>query len=88
LPTGKEFAIHDVEALELNILPSYFRHRNINSFIRQLNMYGFHKSRKEPSKNIFGHKNFLRGREDLLPMVRRKVKFEEKNEENYHREES
>ena len=45
-------------------------------------MYGFHKSRKDPSKNIFSHENFQRGREDLLPLVKRKIKNEEKNEEN------
>jgi len=37
-------------------------------------MYGFHKSRKEPTKNIFSHPNFLKGRPDLLLNVRRKLK--------------
>jgi hypothetical protein len=43
-------------------------------------MYGFHKSRKDPTKNIFANPYFMKGREELLPMVRRKVKNEEKNE--------
>ena len=44
-------------------------------------MYGFHKSRKEPTKNIFSHPNFLKGKPELLINVRRKLK-EDKNDEN------
>lgn len=44
-------------------------------------MYGFHKSRKEPTKNIFSHPNFLKGKPELLVNVRRKLK-EEKSDEN------
>jgi len=40
----------------------------------QLNMYGFHKSRKEPTKNIFSHPNFVKGKPELLINVRRKLK--------------
>jgi hypothetical protein len=39
-------------------------------------MYGFHKSRREPTKLIFSHPCFLQGRDDLLAMVRRKLKNE------------
>lgn len=46
----------------------------MNSFVRQLNMYGFHKSRKDNSKCIFSHENFLKGREDLLIVIKRKIK--------------
>lgn len=45
------------------VLPRYFRHNKINSFIRQLNMYGFHKSRADHSKSVFSHPLFLRDRE-------------------------
>lgn len=41
-------------------------------------MYGFHKSRKDPSKNIFSHPFFLRSQPHLLPLVRRKIKNEER----------
>jgi hypothetical protein len=42
----------------------------------QLNMYGFHKSRKDPSQLVFSHPAFLQNRPDLLLQVRRKVKKE------------
>ena len=57
------------------MLPKYFRHRKINSFIRQLNMYGFHKSRKDNAKSIFSHTKFMKDREDLLNTIKRKIKF-------------
>ncbi len=44
-------------------------------------MYGFHKSRKEPTKNIFSHPNFVMGKPELLINVRRKLK-EDKSDEN------
>jgi hypothetical protein len=44
-------------------------------------MYGFHKSRKDPSKNIFSHPFFLRSQPHLLPLVRRKIKNEERVDE-------
>lgn len=74
MTNGREFAIKEIDDFQDHILPKYFRHRNINSFIRQLNMYGFHKSRKDPSKNIFSHPFFQRGHADLLHLVRRKIK--------------
>ena len=78
---GREFAIKEIDEFQEHILPKFFRHRNINSFIRQLNMYGFHKSRKDPSKNIFSHPFFLRSQPHLLPLVRRKIKNEERADE-------
>lgn len=81
MANGREFAIKEIDEFQDHILPKFFRHRNINSFIRQLNMYGFHKSRKDPSKNIFSHPFFLRGQPQLLHLVKRKIKIEETREE-------
>lgn len=51
----------------------------MNSFVRQLNMYGFHKSRKDNSKCIFSHPSFVKDGEDLLIKIQRKVKDSEIN---------
>ena len=38
-PSGEAFLIRDVNGLQDIVLPRYFKHNNLNSFIRQLNMY-------------------------------------------------
>lgn len=76
-PSGAEFIIKDINKFQQVVLPKYFRHNKINSFIRQLNMYGFHKSRKEHSKSVFSHPLFQKNREDLLCEIKRKIKLNE-----------
>jgi hypothetical protein len=43
---GIAFKIHNVALFQSSVLPKYFKHSNFSSFVRQLNMYDFHK-RKE-----------------------------------------
>jgi heat shock transcription factor 1 len=85
MANGREFAIREIDEFQDHILPKFFRHRNINSFIRQLNMYGFHKSRKDPTKNIFSHPYFLRAQPHLLPQVKRKIKADDPREDDQPR---
>ncbi|KAF1813272.1 hypothetical protein P152DRAFT_311795 [Eremomyces bilateralis CBS 781.70] len=40
---GKAFVITDDEAFAKDVIPRMFKHNNYPSFVRQLNMYGFHK---------------------------------------------
>jgi hypothetical protein len=61
--SGREFVIKDVNKFQQIVLPRFFRHSKMNSFIRQLNMYGFHKSRNELTKSIFSHPLFQRDRQ-------------------------
>lgn len=35
----------------------------MNSFVRQLNMYGFHKTKHNNFKSTFKHPNFQKGKE-------------------------
>jgi hypothetical protein len=39
-------------------------------------MYNFHKSRKDPAKNIFSHPNFIKDKEEFLPLIKRKIKID------------
>lgn len=53
----------------------FFKYSNYNSFVRQLNLYGFKKlSKRIKFDNIqeYKHKYFIRDREDLLEQVKRK----------------
>ena len=47
---GSYIIIANVQLLEKKILPIYFNHQNYSSFVRQLNMYNFHKIRTDPDK--------------------------------------
>ena len=43
---GSCFIVKNKELFENEILPKYFKHKKFSSFVRQLNMYDFHKIRK------------------------------------------
>jgi hypothetical protein len=72
-PDGSSFIIKKVNEFSEVVLPKYFKHSNIQSYIRQLNMYGFSKTRHDSNHHEFTHKLFQRGRRDLLPLIRRKT---------------
>ncbi|XP_055476864.1 heat shock factor protein 4 isoform X3 [Psammomys obesus] len=81
-PSGTSFLVSDQSRFAKEVLPQYFKHSNMASFVRQLNMYGFRKVvsieqggllRPERDHVEFHHPSFVRGREQLLERVRRKV---------------
>ncbi|XP_077335457.1 heat shock factor protein 3-like [Lithobates pipiens] len=87
---GQNFCILDDQRFSKEILPKYFKHNNLSSFIRQLNMYGFRKVmslesglvRSECGSAIeFQHPSFKKGRAELLEHIKRKISSSVKSEE-------
>ncbi|KAI9310623.1 HSF-type DNA-binding-domain-containing protein [Dichotomocladium elegans] len=80
-PAGTSFLICNVKKFAQKVLPEYFKHGNFSSFVRLLNMYGFHKINKSPrgqrgNENEiweFSHPQFQQNRPDLLKEIRRKA---------------
>lgn len=76
---GTSFEVLHREFFEKEVLPKYFKHSNFSSFVRQLNMYGWHKvqdvttTTPNSSNNEeiwqFKSPNFIQGREDLLDNI-------------------
>ena len=71
---GKYFIISNLHDFTEMILPKYYKHNNYSSFIRQLNMYDFHKKKSGQNEHVFHHQNFIRNRKDLLKLIKRKSK--------------
>ncbi|KAJ3300340.1 hypothetical protein HK104_001758 [Borealophlyctis nickersoniae] len=75
--TGTYFIVNNVTEFSKLVLPQYFKHNNFASFVRQLNMYGFHKVNDlfhSGSSDVweFKHNDFRRGEVDLLHSIKRK----------------
>ncbi|CAL8299537.1 unnamed protein product [Lota lota] len=80
--SGSSFHVLDHARFSKDVLPKFFKHNNMASFIRQLNMYGFRKVvhmeqggllKPEKEDTEFQHPFFIRGQEHLLDNIKRKV---------------
>ncbi|XP_032507585.1 heat shock factor protein 2 isoform X3 [Phocoena sinus] len=92
---GQSFLVLDEQRFAKEILPKYFKHNNMASFVRQLNMYGFRKvvhidsgivKQERDGPVEFQHPYFKQGQDDLLENIKRKVSSA-KPEENKIRQE-
>ncbi|KAL7680915.1 putative Heat shock factor (HSF)-type, DNA-binding, Heat shock transcription factor family [Plasmopara halstedii] len=70
---GDTIIVSQLETFVAMVLPRFFKHRNFPSFVRQLNLYGFHKTVLDSKRLEFQHPYFKRGRPDLLHQIKRKV---------------
>ncbi len=61
MDNGKAFVVKNLPDFIEKVLPFYFKHNNFASFVRQLNMYDFHKTRNSNNENTFYHKMFNKG---------------------------
>lgn len=71
--SGDTIIVSQLEAFVALVLPRFFKHRNFPSFVRQLNLYGFHKTVLDSKRLEFQHPYFKRDRPDLLHYIKRKV---------------
>ena len=84
--SGESFVVENPEEFSRTILPQFFKHGKFASFVRQLNMYDFHKVTEfipphaqgmatSPDQIAweFQHSKFKRGRPDLVAEIKRKI---------------
>ena len=73
-PNGDGFKIgSDLNKLESETLPQYFRHSRFQSLVRQLNFYNFRKVNRERTFWIYKHDLFHRDRPEDLHLLRRRT---------------
>lgn len=71
--TGDGFVIYDQIRFVTELLPQYFKHNHLASFVRQLNFYDFHKVANSLKNEIeFAHSYFLKDLPETLAFITRK----------------
>ena len=78
---GRSFIVLDEDEFAKRLIPELFKHSNYASFVRQLNMYGFHKKvglsdnsmraseRRNKSPSEYANRFFIRGHPNLLWLI-------------------
>lgn len=84
--SGNTFIVYKPTEFSQQVLPKYFKHSNFSSFIRQLNLYDFHKC-GQPNWWEWKHPNFKRDHKHLLKLIRRKTPGDKENNATASREE-
>ena len=79
-PRYETFIIWNPDTFCKQVLPQYFKHGKFSSFIRQLNMYDFHKqNRKTNYGQVFYHPFFKKDMKHLITKISRKTTENQKN---------
>ncbi|EEC43424.1 predicted protein [Phaeodactylum tricornutum CCAP 1055/1] len=69
LPSGKSFSIIKPKVFTVEILPTYFKSAKYSSFTRKLHRWGFMRHYRGPEAGAFYHKDFQKGRLDLVEQM-------------------
>ncbi|CAD8076191.1 unnamed protein product [Paramecium sonneborni] len=76
---GNAFIVLNSQELASKVLANYFKHKNYPSFLRQLNMYSFKKTKNHYGQSKFKHKWFRKGLKSMLQYVRRRNSEDSEN---------
>jgi hypothetical protein len=71
MPHGKSWMILNPKEFEKVVIPLYFNHKSISSFVRQVNGWNFKKKTVGEEKNSYFNEYFLRERPELLENMAR-----------------
>ena len=77
---GQSIIISDLNGLSKKVLSKYYNHHNFASFVRQLNIYNFHKIRTDPKsgEQKYIHSEFVKGKTiKEIQLIKRKIRTEE-----------
>ncbi|CAD8172686.1 unnamed protein product [Paramecium octaurelia] len=83
---GTSFEVCDIKKLEKQILRVFYKQKSFASFIRQLNLYGFKRTKIRRNINVFAHRYFIQGEKkqliNIISQNKMKVLEELSNQDN------
>ena len=73
-PSGRSFKIRNPDKLSMDVLPLFFQHNNIKSFMRQLYYYNFHRIKDGDDEDCYYHELFTKENKSLAKGIIRKTR--------------